>query len=125
MKVAKNILVGLPADILADLEAVCPARGRTRFIVAAIREKLGSEPAAQRAREERAAAIKAKAGTGELTPEEEAQWWHEAESRPAARGPDRYIYFVGDRICFTDNPADLPEEYRRKFGVDDDSEGND
>ena len=56
------IKLRIPADVLADLDAVSPPRGRTRFIVAAIRERLDGEPAAQRARKERAESIKEKLG---------------------------------------------------------------
>ena len=59
-----SIQLRMPADVLADLDAVSPPRGRTRFIVAAMRERLAGEPAAQRADgSERAAAIKEKPGT--------------------------------------------------------------
>ena len=89
MKVAKNVLVGLPADVSADLDAVCPPgqRLRTTFIVAAIREKLADEPVVQRAREQRAAAAKEKRLAGEeLTPEEEAHMRHAFEQlRPRLR----------------------------------------
>ena len=63
----------IPKDVLEVVDSVCPKRGRTRFIVAAIRAKLAGEPAAQRARKERAESIKAKTGS-EMTSAEAAQW---------------------------------------------------
>ena len=77
----KNVLVGLPVDVASDLDAVCRHGERTLFIVDAIREKLAGEPIAQRARDERAAAIEAATGVRELTPEEGAQWWYEVDKR--------------------------------------------
>ena len=92
------IKLRMPADVLSDVDAVCPDRGRTRFIVAAVREKLAGEPAVQRAREAREAAIAAKAGTDEqLTPEEAAHWNHtRIEQAPTIEGPTRYIVNIGD-----------------------------
>ena len=122
-----SIQLRMPADVLADLDAVSPPRGRTRFIVAAMRERLAGEPAAQRARKERAAAIKEKPGTGrELTPAEAAQWWHDVETRNVeVKGPTRYIISVGGEAHVV-GKEDLPPEYRKTFGVDtDDPAGND
>ncbi len=85
------IKLRIPADVLADLDAACPTRGRTMFIVAAIRAKLAGEPAAQRARKERAAAIKAQPGTGrELTKAEAAQWWYDVMMRTSGVDTNDY-----------------------------------
>ena len=80
-----TVTLRIPADVLADIDAVCHhQRGlRTKFIVSTLRRRLAAEPAAQRAREERETAIKAKAGHPEqLTPEEAAQWVFERLERP-------------------------------------------
>ena len=107
--VDKNVLVGLPADVVEDLDAVCPPRGRSKFIVAAIRKALDGEPAAQRKQAERAEAIKAKPGTGqELTPAEAAQWWREVEQRPPIATVYHSIVDVGGEAVAVD-----PEDAKR------------
>ena len=107
--VDKNVLVGLPADVVEDLDAVCPPRGVSKFIVAAIRKALDGEPAAQRKRAERAEAIKAKPGTGqELTPAEAAQWWREVEQRHPIATVYRSIVDVGGEAVAVD-----PEDAKR------------
>ena len=117
-----SIQLRMPADVLADLDAVSPPRGRTRFIVAAMRERLAGEPAAQRARKERAAAIKEKPGTGrELTPAEAAQWWHDVETRNVeVKGSYPLHHLRGRRSARGGASEDLPPEYRKTFGVDTD-----
>lgn len=122
-KAAKNILVGLPADVAADLDLVCPPGGRTRFIVAAIREKLYREPAAQRARQERGASIKAAPVEGrKLTPAEAAQWWHDVEQRPGVEGPAyRWIRRGGELVLVADDELTAAE--RKQLGGTD-ADGN-
>ena len=79
----------MPADVLADLKAVCGERARSKFIIAAVRQKLANEPAVQRAQEAREAAIAEKAITEEqLTPEEAAHWNHtRIEQAPTTEVP--------------------------------------
>ena len=52
------IKLRVPEDVLTDIDAVCPPRGRTAFVVDAIRAKLATEPAALRAQGEREAAAR-------------------------------------------------------------------
>ncbi len=53
----KQLLVRLPDDVGSDLEEIVPARGRTAFIVEAVREKL-QRLRAQRALERVAGLLK-------------------------------------------------------------------
>lgn len=76
----------IPADLAQDLDAFCSDAERTRseIIIEAIRARLEREPAAERSRDERAAAIVEKIGTGqEMTDPETVDWWRAVDERIA------------------------------------------